>query len=103
MDESRAVVLQSAAYLLQAVRADPPTLERLVRGERRGLRQLRPHERAIATAHRILLVELCDAGYDWAVEDELQGLCSAVFGEDGYDPELIFELAADSLLHHPAA
>jgi len=103
LDEARAEVVQSAAHLLHAVSAEATVLERLLRGERRGVQQLRPHERALAAAHRMLLEDLREAGYDWAVDDELDGICSAVFNDHGFQPALLFEQAADRLLRYPAA
>jgi hypothetical protein len=93
IDEARGAIIESSAYLLHNVRAEPCVLERLIYGERRGVGRLRPHERAVATAHRALIRELNEAGYEWAIEGEL----------DGFNPGILFEEVAHRLLDYPAA
>ena len=105
LDEARAAVVESSALLLHRVRADALTLRRLLRGERRGaVKGLHPADRALAAAHRALLDCLRSAGYASAIDDELDGICSAVFGEDGAcDPSPLLAAAAAHYLSQPAA
>jgi hypothetical protein len=105
LDEARVAIVESSAALLHRIRIEPPTLRRLLCGERRGaVGQLDPANRALVVAHRALLDGLRDQGYGWAVDDELDGICSAVFADDGtYDPAVVMERAALAYLTDAAA
>lgn len=105
VDEARAAIVESSAFVLHRIHADPVTLELLLRGERRGAAGcLRSADRALATAHRSLLNELMRIGYGWVIEGELDGICSAVFKDDGTcDPIPILQVVGLRYLDEAAA
>lgn len=80
IDEARVAFCQSALAILDTVHTTQHRMCRLIAGH--GSRKsLAPSERSVVYLHRALLAELQDAGYAWAIEDEIEGVNSCIEAE----------------------